>query len=424
MPQPTRRLLMIAYHFPPLAGSSGIQRTLRFVQHLPKFGWQALVLTTHERAYLKTSDDLLSEVPGGTVVRRAFALDTARHLSIGRRHVGAWARPDRWVSWRIDGVRQGLRMIDEFAPDAIFSTFPIATAHLIGAELQRRSGLPWIADFRDPMAQEGYPEDPKVWASYKAIEQRAMDHAATCLFTTPSATQTYRETYPQARLRIDMLENGYDEDAFAAVEAEARASGPIDPGVSIWVHSGAVYPAERDPTRLFEALQAMKLSGEAKPGRLRLRFRAPVHDALLNDLAGRFGVRDLIEVAPPLPYGAALAEMLRADALLLMQASSCNEQVPAKVYEYLRARRPLLCLSDPRGDTVQTVRRAGIERTARLDSAVEIRSLFGSALRGEVADLIGTEAAIAGASREGRARALAATLDGITATTRRRVAAG
>ncbi|MBX3638145.1 MAG: glycosyltransferase, partial [Rubrivivax sp.] len=126
-----KRLLMVAYHFPPLAGSSGIQRTLRFVQQLPRFGWQPMVLTTQARAYEKTSDDLLPEVPDGTLVCRAFALDTARHLSIGGRYPGRLARPDRWITWRFDAVRQGLRLIREHRPDAIWSTYPIATAHRI-----------------------------------------------------------------------------------------------------------------------------------------------------------------------------------------------------------------------------------------------------------------------------------------------------
>ena len=104
-----KRVLMVAYHFPPLAGSSGIQRTLRFLQHLPSLGWQALVLSASPLAYEKTSDDLLADVPAGTVVRRAFALDTARQLQVAGRYMGWMARPDRWMSWRFDGVRQGLR---------------------------------------------------------------------------------------------------------------------------------------------------------------------------------------------------------------------------------------------------------------------------------------------------------------------------
>ena len=210
---------MIAFHFPPLAGSSGIQRTLRFVQHLPALGWQPLVLSADPRAYAQISQDLIGEIPPQTVVRRAFALDTARHLNVGGRYLGWMARPDRWMSWRFAAVREGMRLIDEFKPDAIWSTYPIATAHRIGAELQRKSGLPWIADFRDPMAQQGYPPHPKVWQSFKRIEERAIAQARLCVFTTPSAARLYRTNYPKAAERIAVLENGYDEDSFAGVAA-------------------------------------------------------------------------------------------------------------------------------------------------------------------------------------------------------------
>ena len=212
-----KRVLMVAYHFPPLAGSSGIQRTLRFVQHLPKFGWEPLVLSADPRAYERTSNDLMGEIPESIVVRRAFAFDTARHLSIAGRYIGAMARPDRWVSWKFAAVREGMRMIREFRPQAIWSTYPIATAHLIGAELQRRSGLPWIADFRDPMAQEGYPSDPLVWQSYHEIEANALQHARYSTFTTPGAARLYQGRYPNAANRIVVLENGYDEESFASL---------------------------------------------------------------------------------------------------------------------------------------------------------------------------------------------------------------
>ena len=180
-----KRILMIAYHFPPLAGSSGIQRTLRFVQHLPKFGWEPIVLSADPRAYERTSDDLMQEIPEGTIVSRAFALDTARHLSLKGRYFAAMARPDRWISWKFAGIREGMQLIEKFRPDAIWSTYPIATAHVIGAELHRRSGLPWIADFRDPMAQEGYPADPITHQQYINIEKTTVEQANISLFTTP-----------------------------------------------------------------------------------------------------------------------------------------------------------------------------------------------------------------------------------------------
>lgn len=91
-----KRVLMIAYHFPPLAGSSGIQRTLRFVQHLPKFGWEPLVLPADPRAYERTSDDLLADVPEAACV--PSPLSTIRAISPLLAVMGAMARPDRWVS--------------------------------------------------------------------------------------------------------------------------------------------------------------------------------------------------------------------------------------------------------------------------------------------------------------------------------------
>ena len=409
-----KRLLVIAYHFPPLAGSSGIQRTLRFVQQLPSHGWEAVVLTCDARAYPQTGDDLVNEVPAATVVERAFALDAVRHLSIRGRYPGWLARPDRWVSWWPDAVRLGRAMLRRYAPSAIFSTYPIATAHLIGHSLARASSLPWIADFRDPMAQDGYPPDRKTWIHYKRIEERAFSRAAACTFTTPGAAAMYRDRYPASRARIEVIENGYDEEAFADAMRAGGRSGPLNPGVATILHSGIVYPSERDPTQLFEALGILKQQGVDEQ-RLRLRFRAPVHVQLLNALAERNDVRTMVEVVPQLHYREALSEMLAADGLLLMQAANCNEQVPAKLYEYLRARRPLIALTDPAGDTAKVLRGSGVDAAAKLDSAQEIASLLMRFVAGDHRGMLADDRAIAAASRAGRTEQLARLLEGLVA---------
>lgn len=381
-----KRVLMVAFHFPPMAGSSGIQRTLRFVQHLPSFGWQPLVLTASAHAYERTSDDLISAVPPGTPVQRAFALDTTRHLSIGGRYIGAMARPDRWMSWRFDAVRQGMRMIRDFRPDAIWSTYPIATAHVIAAELQRRSGLPWLADFRDPMAQDGYPADPLVWQAYQQIEKNAIQNASYSTFTTPGAADEYRIRYPEVATRISVLENGYDEETFVDANALADAALPLIPGSVTLLHSGIVYPSERDPTQLMQALRLLHDRGVIEPGKFKIRFRASVAEELLHGLAAKYGVLQYIETPPPVAYKAALAEMLCADGLLIMQASNCNAQIPAKLYEYLRARRPILCLSDPVGDTALILKNSGVNAIAKIDDVNEIYKLISQFLSHKTSD--------------------------------------
>ncbi len=402
-----KRVLMVAYHFPPLAGSSGVQRCLRFAQYLPDFGWEPIVLTAHERAYERVSNDLNAQIAQGMLVRRAQAFDAARHFAIAGRYPAALACPDRWASWKFDAVRQGMALIRSHRPDVLWSTFPIATAHTIGAELQRRSGLPWVADFRDPMAQDGYPADARIWRAYDAIERRTIAGAAACTFTSPSAARTYGARYPEAAPRIGVIENGYDEESFAGLLADGHA--PLNPGPLTLLHSGIVYPSERDPTQLFAAL---RLLGPAAQ-QLRLRFRGAAHDDLVRRLADEQGVGALVETLPPIAYNEALREMLRADALLVLQASNCNEQIPAKLYEYLRCGRPILGLCDPVGDTAATLRQAGLRDIAPLDDAAQIATVFqrfidgGASARNARPD----PATVAAASRRGRTAALASLLD-------------
>jgi glycosyltransferase involved in cell wall biosynthesis len=407
-----KRALMIAYHFPPFAISSGIQRTLRFVQHLPEFGWEPLVLTVQPRAYERTSEDLVGEVPSDLRIERTFALDTARHLSIAGRYPEVLARPDRWTTWRFSAVRTGMRLVREWQPDVIWSTYPIATAHVIGNALQRRSGLPWIADFRDPMAQDGYPVEPETWRSFKKIESGAVRSARFSTFTTPGAARVYRERYPDAAERITVLENGFDEESFAELQTCAVSSS-LNPGAVTLLHSGIVYPSERDPTQFFAAIRRLAKAGAVSPESVRIRFRAAVHDGFLQRLAERFGVQPYIELLPPLPYREALLEMMRADGLLVFQASNCNEQIPAKIYEYLRCGRPILGLTDHRGDTAGVLQGAGLDTIASLDSAEEIFNVLGvfiTAVRTRRAPLPKRDAVVK-ASRRHRTENLARLLD-------------
>jgi hypothetical protein len=180
------------------------------------------------------------------------------------------------------------------------------------------------------------------------------------------------------------------------------------------LHSGIVYPVERDPSALFNALEHLRARGSLPPGRLKIRFRAPVHEALLLSLGRQHGVDDCIEVLPAVDYGAALAEMLRADALLLMQGADCNEQIPAKLYEYLRAGRPVVGLADASSDTARALHSAGIEACAALEDPTAIARLLERVLRAPDAGTLGQAEAVRGASRLNRTAELAAHLQRVS----------
>jgi hypothetical protein len=366
-----KRVLLIAYHYPPHAGSSGMQRTLRFSQDLHEFGWQPSVLSTHPRAYEKTSTDLLPDIPASVDVVRAFALDARRHFSLWGRYPGAIARPDRWLSWLLGAVPAGLQMIRQHHPTVIWSTYPIPTAHLIGYWLSRISGLPWVADFRDPMAHDGYPTDPATWRSYLAVEQKVFAQASRMVFTTPGAARLYQARYPAQGHRIQTIENGYDEASFSPLAA-GGAPAALNLGKLTLLHSGIVYPEWRNPTVLFSVLQQLINQKTIDPETFRIRFRAAEHTDFLAGLATQYQLGQVVEILPPIGYQAALAEMCAADGLLVMQSDDCNDQIPAKVYEYIRAKRPILGLCGTSGDTAKLLQSAGMTHMAPLGSAQQI----------------------------------------------------
>jgi len=367
-----KRVLMIAYHFPPVQGSSGVHRTVNFVRYLPEYGWEPHVLTVNPRAYEAVTNVQTDQIVDPTTVTRAFGLDTARHLALHGRYPGILALPDRWVGWWLGAVPAGLRLIRRLRPQVIWSTYPIATAHLIGLTLSKITGIPWVADFRDSMTEPGYPsESRKKWA-YQWIERHAVANSAHSIFTAPGAVRMYADRYPEYPESMWIhLPNGYDEDAFIEAEGlgvcQSPRSGPLK-----LVHSGILYPSERDPHPFFDALAELRSSGEIVPGQVTIILRGTAHDDLYRSSIASRGIEDIVQLEPPVSYVKALEEMLQADGLLLFQASNCNHQIPAKLYEYLRARRPILALTDPFGDTARVLTETGVGTVAPLDSREKI----------------------------------------------------
>ncbi len=416
-PTRPRRVLMVAYHFPPLQGGSGVLRTQGFARYLPAAGWRPLVLTASARAHVHTSEEYPGD--GELTVRRSAALDAARHLSLRGCYPACLALPDRWSSWWLSAVPAGLAMIRRYRPEAIWSTYPIATAHLIGLTLHKLTGLPWIADQRDPMIDDSdpqapYPANARLHRLHGWIEQRIAARSAAIVCTTPGAIRAHRRRLSQvAAERFCLIENGYDEAGFADT-----VDGSQDSHRSrfLLLHSGVIYPSERDPQALFAALARLRQDGVLTAHNFQLLLRATGHDAWLAGLLAKYGIADLVTIAPLLAHQQALREMQSADGLLLLQAANCNAQIPAKLYEYLRCRRPVLALTDLAGDSAAKLRLCGIDTIGQLastsDCARALLRFLDLARQGRAP--LASQGAIVLQSRQARSGALAELLDQVT----------
>ncbi|MCU6434133.1 polysaccharide deacetylase family protein [Undibacterium sp. Jales W-56] len=405
-----KRALLVAFHFPPQSASSGIQRTLSFTRNLPDCGWEPMVLSADPMAYEQKNSSQLNQLPADTIVKRAYALDAKRHLGIAGRYPEIIALPDRWISWLFSAVPVGLYLIRRYRPKVIWSTFPISTAHLIGLCLQRLTGLPWIADFRDPMLQSDYPKSPLQRKIYAWIERQTMYHCTKVMFTTHSALSSYQKRFPEvAQEKFMVIENGYDEDGFAAAEAAAALKPTSNSrGKITLLHSGVLYTEGRDPSAFFAGIAALKARGLLNQHNFEVILRAPGDDAHFQALIQQHELVGIVRVANPVPYREALAEMLEVDGLLLFQGTPFNRQIPAKIYEYFRARKPIFGLLDPAGDTASVLNAAGFQDLAAMNSVEAItealQSFIGKIYSGQAH--VASDAVVSASSRKHRARQL------------------
>lgn len=408
-----KSVLMVAFHFPPAAISSGHLRTLGFLRHLPASGWRPIVLSARALAYPRATGLADGVVPEDCLVERAFALDASRHLAIAGKYPGFLAQPDRWASWWPAAVASGLRLIRRHHVTAIWSTYPIMTAHCIAHTLSHLTKLPWIADFRDPVSTSVEPGNLYSFASQHRWEERVFGQAARIVLTTPGALHAYAKSYPEAfaRDRLALIENGYDEAAFAGLPAPVPSAGrPL-----VFVHSGKLYSDGRNPVPFFEALARLVKSGTLGSEDLRIVLRASGSEETYAREIERLGIGRFVALESQVTNREALEEQACADALLLFQGSRFNRQIPAKVYEYLRIGRPILALVDESGDTAEVLRRTGGAQVVPMDDADAIAAQLPEFVRG-VRDRCIPKARtelVAGYARSEGAATLAAMLDNI-----------
>jgi len=267
-----------------------------------------------------------------------------------------------------------MNLIRSWRPQAILSTYPIPSAHHIGHALHRLSAVPWIADFRDPMLQENYPREPMLRRAYERIERAAFKHADRVTVTTPGTAELYRARYgAAAQSRIQVVPNGFDEELFRNLADSAGAAEPRTSSRIKLLHSGLLYPHERNPENFFQAMAELLGAGQLRADDVEVVLRASGNEAEYGKRIEQLGLSRVIQLLPSIPYRDALTEMLRADACLLFQADNCNQQIPAKVYEYLYVGKPILALTDPRGDTGQLLANVGVPHVAALEDKAAIK---------------------------------------------------
>jgi glycosyltransferase involved in cell wall biosynthesis len=398
-------LLMVTYYFPPSA-SAGVFRLLSFARHLPKFGWRTVVVAPPSLPWEPNDHALLEQVPKQTVVYPVpypvKAPKAIRWLS----PYGVWLAPARRA------VRRATR---EQKPDVVLTSGPPHWVHLLGRHLKRRYGLPWVADFRDPWITGSFlPEPSRLQRAWQLLwEKRVMRRADRVVHNTPGACAPVQAAYPKYASRMTYLYNGYDPEAFAG-DPPPRLPGPIRV-----LHAGQLYMG-RDPRPFLDAIAAVG-PGDAPPFEVEFFGRtsyAPGSD-LMADARAR-GVQDRVRCGAQVSYQEALERMRAADVLLLMEPPGRDVGVPAKLFEYVGAARPILAVAGTSPDLAAVLKQSGApHRLVGSTDVPAIRQALVELVKGVAAGTItpGPEEARRRFTREAVAGQLAGMLDGLVRKT-------
>lgn len=369
MPQMTnrRRVLVIAYFFPPVAGA-GVQRTLKFVRHLVPLGWDATVISTRSRVYSVRDETLLDEIPDSTRVIRTVALPVARYAGIVLQRLGLnrlrayvlW--PDSGLGWLPFAFAAALRETRRSRPDVLVSTSAPYGGHLAALFVARLTGVPWVADFRDEWSTNPHGgEQPRGLTALTLRTERAITRRANKVVV--AADYFHLAGLPAGDPRRVEIMNGVDGDDLP----ETSTSRSTDRFVL--AHVGTLYGI-RDPSPVFRALAALAGRGEIDRRRLQVRL---VGNVWLPDFEPPAGLR--VETTGYVDHARALEEMHDATALLLY-VPHVSLAPTGKLYEYLASGRPLLCLTREDNLASRLVRELDAGVVAEPDDQAAIERAF------------------------------------------------
>jgi glycosyltransferase involved in cell wall biosynthesis len=396
---PNRRktVLIFAYYFAPL-GSSGTFRTLKFVKYLRDLGWDAVVVSVRpECENLEPQDEsLLNEVPAETVVIRTSRWQPVRILAgrlrrfrsakpaAGRPTAPTVASRRGWRTvtnnylralgrsgWYPFAVLAGLKAVRRHRIDVIYSSGPPFSGSMAGLTLKYLTGKPLVSDFRDPWVGNPYHESRPVLAERIAtfLERRTLK-SSDRVINVSEDLQARAKARVDARFhdRFVTIPNGFDPDDFSA-DFDPRSGSEL-----VITYTGSFYAGSREPSHFLEALSRLRTRDRVLFDAIRVQFVGePGWMELHREWLDSLNVMDRVSFLPFVPHREAMTLLHDSDVLLMLGSIKASDTgtMPAKLFEYLAAGRPILALVHE-GESARFVRASGIGVVANPERPDEI----------------------------------------------------
>lgn len=377
-----RKVLIITYYWPP-SGGIAVQRTLKFVKYLQEFGWTPVVYTVMNGEYPELDPSLELQVPASVVVLKRpiwepyqlYKLFTGKKSSskVNRSNLKSkekgnfterlsfWIRgnlfiPDTRRFWISPSVKFLLQYLRQEKVDAIISTGPPHSTHMIAMNVSKGLGIPWLADFRDPWTTMDYYRDlmlmPFADKLHRTLERKVLHQADTLVVVGSLIKKEFEE---KGAHRVRVISNGYDESDF-----NINGSVALDKEFTL-AHMGSFFQ-RRNPLSLWKAIAALKAEDHPVGKHVRIKLVGRVDPGVLKSIQEN-GLDENMQLMAQMPHEEVIRHMKSAQILLLPidDFEGSKWVLTGKLYEYLASGRPILCIGPLDGEaaTVLAETRAG-----------------------------------------------------------------
>jgi len=349
-----------------------VHRWVKFSKYLSEYDWQPIIYTVSNGHYQLTDDSMLKDISENLIVikrpiwepYKIYQLFSKTKANTGPdeikpnenisliKKISVWVRsnffiPDARKFWIKPSIKFLTDYLKENKIDAMVSTGPPHSAHLIAFGLKKKNNIPWLADFRDPWTTMDYYSELLLsrWADRK--HHRLEKEVLTSADALTVVGRGMKEEFEMKRGReVTVVTNGFDEADFLNKNTE------LDKEFSI-VHIGSFF-ARINPTGLWRALEELKNENHPLINKLKLKLTGRVAPSVIESIK-EYGLETLLSVAPFQPHDQAIRQMKSAAVLLLCVYEDNKFIVTGKLFEYLAAHRPILFTGSKDGDAARIV---------------------------------------------------------------------
>ncbi|MFY7863790.1 glycosyltransferase [Roseateles sp.] len=417
-----RKVLFLTYLFPPIA-NSGTRRSLEFANRLPDLGWTPLVVAGVPEPD-EYEEGLLSEVRPGTTVRRVPLGADQLGLRIGRflrsDRIGAglswriralWAIPDYCISWRAGAIAEALALHKTHGFDVIYASGWPWSSFLIAEELSRRTGKPFVIDYRDLWGGTGAdferPRGIHRWIKIGKDQQRRVQARAAALVTT---TSTFAQMLSEAcgGRHVHAITNGFAKEDFPgfAPVCELPSTGPVK------ISYTGIWRPGYGPNDLYSAIVALKAEMPDLSQRLQVTMAGFKPGKAAED-----GIEDVVTELGRVSHERALEIMRESDALYLPVSGGVYDlaSLPGKIFEYVGSGRRIIASATPGSEVRRVLEAVGLYRAVVPGDISGLSGLLKGLVNRTGMEQFGLRdpAAVARYERSSQAAALAKVFDGL-----------